>query len=121
MKENQKSEFQVIHTLHPIEVLYIVEKHKKSRNFEHFQLENPKYSTLQDESETYTPKFEKVRQINAALYILDACMHWIHTCVTGNTQNLYPFCVNHAPSAHLETTQEDIFPEQLQLQKSEPV
>ena len=107
MKENQKSEFQVIHTLHLTEPLYIVEKHKESRNFEHFQLEYPKSSTLQDESKTHTPKFEKFRQINVAYYILDACMHWIHTCVTQNTQNLYPFYANHAPSAHLKTTQEE--------------
>ena len=55
-------------------------------------------------------KFGKFRQINA-------CMHWIHTCVTRNAQSSYPFCVNHALSAHLKTTQEDIFPGQLQLQK----
>ena len=41
-------------------------------------------------------------------------MHWIHT---RNTPNSYPFCINHAPSAHLKTTQEEIFPGQLQLQK----
>ena len=44
-------------------------------------------------------------------------MHWIYTCVIRNAQNLYPFCLNHTPSAHLMTTQEDIFPGQLQLQK----
>ena len=43
-------------------------------------------------------------------------MHWIHTCVIRNTRKLYPFCINHVPSAHLQTTQE-IFPGQLQLQK----
>ena len=84
-------------------------------NFEHFQLENPKSSTLQDKSKIHTLKFEKFRQINVALYILDICMDWTHTCVTRNTQNLNPFCVNHASSAHLKTTQEDIFQEQLQL------
>ena len=52
MKENQKSEFRVIRTLHLTELLYIVEKHKKSRNYEHFQFENPKSSTLQDESKS---------------------------------------------------------------------
>ena len=57
-------------------------KTQKSMNFEHFQLENPKSSTLQDESKTHTPKFKKFGQINAALYILDACMHQIHTDVT---------------------------------------
>ena len=120
-KENRKSEFQIIHTLHLTKPLYIVEKHKKSRNFEHFQLENPNSSTLQNESNTHTPNFKKLGQINAALYILDTCMHWIHTCVIRNTQNSYPFYANHATSAYLKTTQEDIFPEQLQLQKSEPV
>ena len=85
MKKNQKSEFRVIRTLHLTKPLYIVEKHKKSRNFKHFHLENPKSSTLQDESKTHTLKFKKCRQINAALYILDACMHWIHTFVTQNT------------------------------------
>ena len=34
-------------------------------------------------------------------------MHWIHTHVTRNTQNLYPIYANHTPSAHLRTTQED--------------
>ena len=90
--------------MHLIKPLYIAEKHKKSRNFEHFQLENLKSSTLQDKSKTHTPKF---RQIDAALYILDTCMHWIHTCVTTNTQNSYPFYANHAPSAHLKTIQEE--------------
>ena len=85
MKGNQNSEFWVIHTLHLTEPLYIVEKHKKSRNFEHFHLKNFKSSTLQDESKTHTSKFKKFGQINAALYILDAYMHWIHTCVTRNT------------------------------------
>ena len=121
MKESHKSKFRAIRILHLTKPLYIEEKHKKSRNFEHFQLENPKSSTIQDESKLHTPRFEKFGQINAALYILDICMHWIFTCVTRNTQNSYPFCVNHSPSAHLKTTQEDIFPEQLQLQKSKPV
>ena len=107
MKENQNSEFRVICTLHVTEPLYIVEKHEKSRNFKHFQLENLISSTLQDESKTHTLKCKKFIQINAALYILDACMHWIHTCVTRNTCNSYPFYTNHAPSAHLKTTQEE--------------
>ena len=51
-------------------------------------------------------KFGKFKQINAALYISDIFMYWIHTT---------------CPLAHLKTTQEDIFPEQLQIQKSEPV
>ena len=107
MEENQNSEFRVICILHLTKPLYIVEKHKKSRYFKHFQLKNLKSSTPQDESKTYTLNFEKFRQINTALYILDACMHWIHTCVTRNTGNLYPIYTNHAPSAHLKTTQEE--------------
>ena len=56
---------------------------------------------------TYILKFEKFGQINTALYILDTCMHWIHTCVTRNTQNSYQIYINHAPSGHLKTTQEE--------------
>ena len=63
MNENQNPEFQVIPTLH---------------------LTKPLYITPQDESKTHILNFEKFGQINAALYILDACMHWIHTCVTKN-------------------------------------
>ena len=108
MKENQNSEFQVICMLHLTKPLYIVEK-QKGRHFEHFQPRNLESSTPQDESKTYILKFKKFRQINTALYILDACMHWIHTCVTTNTQNSYPIYTNHAPSAHLKTTQEEYF------------
>ena len=66
MKEKQKSEFQVICTVHLTEPLYIVEKHKKSGNFKHFQLENPKSSTLQDESKSTLRNFinlDRLRQL----------------------------------------------------------
>ena len=68
MKENQNLEFRVIRTLHLTELLYIVEKHQKIRNFEHLQLENLKSSTPQDESKTHTPKFKKFRKLTQ-LYI----------------------------------------------------
>ena len=84
MKENQSSEFRAFLTVHLTEPLYIVEQHQKSRNFKHFQIENPKSSALWDEQKFHIPKFGKLGQINAALYILDTCMHWIHTCVTRN-------------------------------------
>ena len=64
-------------------------KCQKSRNFKHFQLKNLKSSTPQDESTAHILKFEKFGQINAALYISDACMHWIHTCVTRNTHEIH--------------------------------
>ena len=73
LMDKRKSDVRILSNLILInltEPLYIVEKHKKSRNFEHFQLENPKSSTLQDESKTHTPKFEKFGQINAALYFI---------------------------------------------------
>ena len=48
-------------------------------------------------------------------------MNWIHTYVTRNTQNLCLIYANHDPLSSSQDHPRRIFPEQLQLQKSEPV
>ena len=84
MKDIQEIEFQAFHSLlHLPEPLYIVEP-SKIMNFKLFKLKNRVSRTQNLELKFNVQNSDICMQLILKLSILDACMHWKHTCVYRN-------------------------------------
>ena len=87
MKKNQKSEFRAFPILHLTEPLYIILYSRKAGILSISSLKtlNPVSSVM---NQILHSEIQLFQRVNTVLSILDAFMHWIHTCVC---RNLYPF------------------------------